>query len=284
MGVGQIIDGAIKLYRRNFRALITIVAAPLVPLALLEAFLLRNARPTSPTFDPNTTPTFSSAFQSAFPGRTLAVLGVFVVLHYLIVTPLLVAAVSRASADAYLGRPPTAGDVLRAALRRAPWVLATILVITLCQTVPAVLLVLPAVVARNPALLVLGILAAIPAVFFLYFRLILAPVTVMLEGRRAVAAAGRAWRLTRGAFWRTVGILVLAGLIAEVAGVILGLTGTLLGSVAGSLRWVPMGVLAAVGSVLTAPFITIVQVLLYFDLRIRKEGFDLALLAQQLQA
>lgn len=37
-----------------------------------------------------------------------------------------------------------------------------------------------------------------------------------------------------------------------------------------------------VGSVLTTPFLAAVVVIIYFDLRVRKEGFDLELLASQL--
>jgi hypothetical protein len=39
----------------------------------------------------------------------------------------------------------------------------------------------------------------------------------------------------------------------------------------------------AIGGSLITPFSLIVQVLLYFDLRIRKEAFDLSLMAQQLE-
>lgn len=38
-----------------------------------------------------------------------------------------------------------------------------------------------------------------------------------------------------------------------------------------------------IGGTLITPFGLIVQVLLYFDLRIRKEGLDLSLMAQQLE-
>jgi hypothetical protein len=41
---------------------------------------------------------------------------------------------------------------------------------------------------------------------------------------------------------------------------------------------------SAAASVVTTPFLTIVVVLLYFDQRIRKEGLDLSIMAQELQS
>ncbi|HEU4323173.1 MAG TPA: hypothetical protein VFS21_08465 [Roseiflexaceae bacterium] len=38
MGIGDILDAAIRLYRNNFRTMLTIGAALLVPVALLQLF------------------------------------------------------------------------------------------------------------------------------------------------------------------------------------------------------------------------------------------------------
>jgi hypothetical protein len=38
----------------------------------------------------------------------------------------------------------------------------------------------------------------------------------------------------------------------------------------------------SIGAILTTPFLTLVAVLLYFDARVRKEAFDLTLMARQL--
>jgi hypothetical protein len=44
------------------------------------------------------------------------------------------------------------------------------------------------------------------------------------------------------------------------------------------------GIFGAVASVLTIPFVAAVVAVIYFDLRVRKEGFDLQLMAQRIGA
>ena len=54
-------------------------------------------------------------------------------------------------------------------------------------------------------------------------------------------------------------------------------------TVANDAAWLPLAVGQALAQVLATPFSAMIAVLLYFDLRIRKEGFDLALMAQELK-
>ena len=110
------------------------------------------------------------------------------------------------------------------------------------------------------------------------------------SARDPPSALGRSWRLVRKSFWRVFGILLLAGIIVLVASSVLRLPFTVI-SAAFSSGSAPLAqaiqpsvaslVIGAVGSIIagaiTQPISAGVTVLLYVDLRMRREGLDLAL-------
>jgi hypothetical protein len=112
---------------------------------------------------------------------------------------------------------------------------------------------------------------------------------VVLEREGPVRALGRSWRLVRGSFWRVLGITLLAGLIVVVTAGVLQIPFSLIGALAGggsSLLPATGGsvagiLISAVGGVVAGavarPISAGVAVLLYVDLRMRREGLDLVL-------
>ena len=102
---------------------------------------------------------------------------------------------------------------------------------------------------------------------------------VVLENASPGRALARSWRLVNRSFWRVFGITLLAGLIVAIAGGILQLPFTLLGAAAGS--GIGGTVILVIGAIaagtVTRPITAGVTVLLYVDMRMRKEGLDLAL-------
>lgn len=262
MGVGQIIDAAIRLYRRSWKVFVAIVAWPLVPLALAQALAFRNVTPTLGSFNANNPPTtLGGAFSTVFPGHTAALLAAFSFIHYFLVFPFLTAAVSRAAGDMYLGRDVTVKQVYRVALGlfgAIVWVI--------------VLVAFP---------VALGLLLVIPGIY-LGVRLILSPIALMLEGARGGRALGRAWALTKGNWWRMFGLGLLTILLTYIVTAIAAVAFAILAHVAGPVGWVVSGVGSAAATVIVTPFTTIVLVLAYVDLRIRKEAFDLSILASQI--
>ena len=48
--------------------------------------------------------------------------------------------------------------------------------------------------------------------------------------------------------------------------------------------WLLRFVGASIAGIVTTPFLSMIPVLLYFDMRVRKEGFDLEVMARELQA
>jgi len=101
-----------------------------------------------------------------------------------------------------------------------------------------------------------------------------------------VAAMGRSWRLVEGRWWRTFLILFLVLLIWYVVQVALGgflsLASSLLGIVVS--QYVALAISQAIAvlvSALAIPVFQIAIVLIYFDLRVRREALDLFQLAQR---
>ena len=112
---------------------------------------------------------------------------------------------------------------------------------------------------------------------------------LMLEPVGVTGAIGRGFRLTRGQFWRTFGIALLTVVIANVAGSMLSLPASLLGPViAGTFspQYALLGLVltnaftAVVAAAFAAPFTTAVTSVQYLDQRMRKEAFDVELMAR----
>ena len=108
---------------------------------------------------------------------------------------------------------------------------------------------------------------------------------VVIEGKGPVAGLGRSWNLVRGSWWRVFGIGLVVAIIVIVAGTVIAIP---IGVIAGIAAFASgeaftlVGAIAgAVATILTAPFAYIAGTLLYFDLRVRKEGFDLDVLADE---
>src|SRR6266576_5513906 len=157
----------------------------------------------------------------------------------------------------------------------------------------AVLIALGVAGAPGGLLIAAGFLGAIASLvldvwFWTMFSMSAA--AVVLERQGPAHALGRSWLLVRKSFWRVFGILLLAGIIVLVASSVLRLPFTVI-SAAFSSGSAPLAqaiqpsvaslVIGAVGSIIagaiTQPISAGVTVLLYVDLRMRREGLDLAL-------
>jgi hypothetical protein len=109
-----------------------------------------------------------------------------------------------------------------------------------------------------------------------------APIVVALEGLSGRAALKRSKALSKGCFWRVTGFFVV---------VLLGMSLLFIGGNAlldwPSFRpasfWVSRLVLAVIQTGVAAPLWYISLVVLYYDLRARKEAYDSKLLAEELR-
>jgi hypothetical protein len=297
LNIADLLDQMVRIYRARFGDLIAIAAVILVPLAVVR--------------------TIAAAFWE--PGPELSELpvgfnmlmatggddtGITVLLTWLLV-PLMQAATAMAVSVYYLGGQTTLGDAYRFGLRRWLRLIGVALLVGLAAGAAALVVVIPISLlmgvimagigtgtGTGPAATVAIVLVSVAVMFAaligvvaIMVKLALAAYAVVLEDRRAVASLRRSWDLTRGHFWRVFGTLIVVGLFVLIINLIVILPVYLLLSAAqaGVPETVSNIVMAAVASLVelvTVPLQIIATVLLYYDLRIRKEGFDLAMMAE----
>jgi hypothetical protein len=123
------------------------------------------------------------------------------------------------------------------------------------------------------ALIVIGI----PLFFYILVSWFFFSAAIIIEGKGPTDAIGRSRELVRGSWWRVFGIgvvfflLILAlDLGALMATAIVGLANSAAGEVVGSVLFIFLSPIAPKGATL-----------LYFDLRVRKEGYGLATMATE---
>jgi hypothetical protein len=300
IAVGEILDGAFTSVRRNPKATLGIAAIVLTIAGVITtAASIALARVAGPVNLPSPGQTLSPAQTSQLLSNVVtylvpvaAVTVIVDLIVRLILTGLLTVVVGRG----VLGSRITAGQAWRIARPRLPALLGVTLWLMLVVIAPwavlagvLVLLGLSGAPAGPVvAAVLLGFLAA--AVLDVWFWVMLSMVTpvVVLERQRPLAALARSWRLVRRSFWRVFGILLLVAVIVGIAGLILGLPFTFAAGAAsfGNLgQALQPGItghfISAVGGIVsgtvTIPISAGVTVLLYVDLRMRREGLDLIL-------
>jgi hypothetical protein len=201
------------------------------------------------------------------------------------------------AAAAAVGRRLSLGEAW-AATRGKRWRLVGMMMLLLALSfliigaLVGVIVVLAATADTLTAVLLSVLLTVITMVgfAFLWIRIYyLAVPPLMLEPIGVFAALGRAWSLTRNQFWRTFGIALLTVIIANLAGGIISAPIGIVGQVAmaadpGGMGffWFIVGnsLATVVSSALVSPFITTVTSLQYIDQRIRKEAYDVELMAR----
>jgi flagellar biosynthesis protein FliQ len=266
LGIGEILDVGIKITTRHFGTLARAVLIVVVPLQLLAALVDLSAGDGTlssggssldtnefgdPEVDPDDVWTFLAALTVS------AVLG-------LLAQTIATGACFKAVTDAYLGRAPSWQGSTTFVLRR----LHSILWISFLTYL----------------LGGLALLACIAPGVWLFIAWTVAIPAFLTEGVKGRRALGRSFRLVRHFWWRTFAIIILGTILASlVSGLLVGLLTAVTFTSDNTLAFVIANFVASVAAgVLTTPFIAAVTIVLYIDLRVRKEGFDLALLAERL--
>jgi hypothetical protein len=282
--IGEILDVSINLFTRNFLTFLKILLVLVVPIQVLSVLIFVA---TVPSGEVATTGGFGGTGAVVDEDDVAAYAGgqiVIVVLGFLL-TALATAACFKALSDAYLGARPNAGSSLRYAGKR----LHSVVWIEFLRYLAVFLIFL------IPALLIFGgggggagliFLFAIPFAIFLWILFAVAVPALLFEGCRGSKALRRSSRLVKTRWWPAFGALLAALLIAIVLSAILGaLIGAVLVTDAGDSVFgvaVLSSLADGLAQLITTPFSAAVAVVLYYDLRVRKEGFDLELLAERL--
>ncbi len=201
-----------------------------------------------------------------FVEGTLLAYGVVAVISIALI-PFFYGAITYAACESALGRPVTAIGVLRGVLHRyfallGYWLLIGLMGVMFCL---------------------------IPLWVWIWVNWVLVMPVMFVENVGLGAAMGRSWRLVEGRWWRTLLIVFLMLVVFYVARIALSafiaLGQTLLQLVISSalVFWIS-GATSVIVDSLVNPLIQISLVLIYFDLRVRREALDLFQLARRITA
>lgn len=274
----EIVDAAFQLYRRHFSQLVTLSAAVFAPYVLIQ-LLVTGGQPIDE--------------EVAVAGTVALVLGAW--LFGSLAEACIVVAVS----NSYLRNDPDVGASLRQTLRRFGRVLLAVsakwFVIGFVSVVPVMIAAVVAAIVvagtggvgdgQSPAamiamvgvfgltMLVLGL----PLLLYFFGAYFAVPATVVLEGLGVIAGLKRSSALSKGHKWKVYGALGIPLVIFQLLQLVITLV----------TRGLPIpAVLAFVMeqgvTIVGYPIIAVIATLLYYDARIRKEGFDLEMMAAEL--
>jgi hypothetical protein len=259
-GIGEILDSAVVLYRARFTKLVRVAACVVIPVQALSALVLLSAQPDH--FTLNVTGTVSPQYDSNSVALQLGAVVVITIVSVLS-TALIVAVCARVVADAYIGRSSGAREAATAVRPRVFALIGTSLIVLISEGIGFVFCFVGALV---------------PLTFFA----VALPVLI-LEGVGISAAIGRSVTLTKAHVMHVLGLVLTAQLLAAVVNGALAEAVSLLLRSGGSTVAIVIAqsIANTIAGVLTTPFIATATVVLYFDLRIRDEAFDVQLMIQR---
>ncbi len=282
MSIGDILDTSFRLYRARFGTFLVIVLIAYVPFGLVNALFqtaigMQQQNPFAPGMRGEIVQPAESSVALALirpqfgggqidpdavataPDPAMAIAGgVGFFLFAVIVMPLCQGALAQNISAAYLNEDLSAGESYGRALPKLFRLLVASMLVGLA-------------VAFGFCLLVVG-----AVIFGLWFMLV-SPV-VILENNGAIASLKRSRELMRGNLDKgfKLGLAVfLIGAVFQLA----------IGFAVGMVPWPHPFLASFVGTVIPAVIVPVQlapSVLLYYDIRIRKEAFDLTRLAEQL--
>ena len=271
MTLSEILDGAISIVRAHFTDLVKIVAVVLVPVQVI-GFIILLVSPEATTdfligstdssgqttFDENGD-TVDIDWAAFWAGVAYSFLNSFAVL-------IATAAAYRFVSEAYLGFTIDWRESISYAFRKLHSLLWIVVLLGLGITVGFLFLIIPGI--------------------WLAFAWALAIPVLLSEDARGSKALGRSFKLVRHHWWKTFGTLFVAFLIVSLIQAGLGAVVGLVTADTSSQAFDAFltSVLYVVLYLISTPFTTAVLALIYFDLRVRKEGVDLSMAAEGIGA
>ena len=240
-GIGEILSTAFEIYKANAASLLMIVAIVVVPLTFISAFI------GGVVFAPETETitvlgeSVESSARTAGVAILVALVGAVI---GVIINAVLQAAIMRGAALGSIGDPVDIDASYKWGFARFGSVLLISILVGLAVAGGFILLI-------------------IPGVIFLVMFSVSIPALVV-ENLRGTDAMSRSWNLVKGSFWHALGVILVAAIITAIVGGIIGAIG--------GDNWFVSWIFQAIAQIITAPFAAIVSVLLYLDLRARRES------------
>ncbi|MCC3771001.1 hypothetical protein [Streptomyces sp. UNOC14_S4] len=293
LSVGEIVDGAVQVVRRQWRTALGVSLALAVGTQAVTTVLTSlwfHDAPDLQSISENADATPQELWE-ALRG-TLAGTGVawaVGLLGSIVATAMLTMVVSHS----ILGRTTTIGEAWRAARPQMPRMFGLLLLLPLLLCAVFAIGVSPGLVvtaagAEGPGagLIALGALAASVVGAWLWIRFSLAVPALMLEKQGVIASMRRSAKLVQGAWWRVFGVQLLGVLLTVMLTMVVQAPLSIVASFASGatmenpMSWpslVVAGIGGAISATLAFPVTAGMAALLYTDQRIRRESLDLEL-------
>lgn len=287
LGMGDVIDRVFGIYRARAIGLfvlgiILFVALVIAWIGLFFAFALSGRSTfqrlaTQPSSDPAALLT-SSAFLELVGGLVVfAIVGWIITLF---VGAIFTGAVIDAAAAAHLGQERSLATSFVVGFQSSLRIFLAGVLASIAVAVIGTVYTLLSATNNNVLIQLVLFVAYLFAIFFVEASWFVSPAVATIERHGPISSLRRSWSLSSGFRWRIVGLflllvvlfLVLLFLTAFVVGLILAVDRNL-GTIATFIA-----LFAAVP--LWMPLFFGTMTVLYYDLRVRKEGFDLQLAAE----
>jgi hypothetical protein len=247
--IGETLSAAFQLYRRHWRTLVAIAAVVVVPLTLLQYGIGHWVRTHGQQMQGQAE--VSTSFWAVASASLLAAL------VGLLLYQVLTGAITRTIAAEVTGQDLGLEQSYRFGFARLGPILVVSVLVGLATILGLIVFIIPGI--------------------YIGVRLAVSIQALVVEDKRGTEAMRRSWHLVGGHWWHAALTLLVAALIT-------GLVNAVITAPFSAGAWFLQGIAAAVATIVTLPYGALVGVLLYLDLRARKEPLDLDTLKANLQA
>ena len=255
MSIGRILDQAFRIYKSRFIRFIAIIAVIQIPISLIRVLtqtLLIQQEYSDEGVSINIVLAGSSNLLMVF----LMMLG----------QTLCSGALTRSVAETYLGRDMSVGQAYGHVLPKFLTLILASVLVSICVGFGFLLLVVPGVI------------------FSLWFAL--TTPAIIMEDLGATPGMSRSRTLVKGNLGKVFAVGFLAFVLMLVITLPFGFAGTFLNRVVAqdnqTIAVLISQLCETLGQLITTPIGAITSILLYYDLRIRKEGFDLQMMIESM--
>jgi hypothetical protein len=247
--IGELLSAALQLYRRHWRTLMAIAAVVVVPLTVVQYGIGHWFRSHGQQLQGQVE--VSTSFWAVASASLLAAL------VGLLLYQVLTGAITRNIAAEVAGQDLDLEQSYRFGFARLGPILVVSILVGLATLLGLIVFIIPGI--------------------YIGVRLAVSTQALIVEDKRGTNAMRRSWDLVGGHWWHAAFTILIAGLITAVVNAVITAPFS-----AGA--WLIQGIAAAVATTVTLPYGALVGVLLYLDLRARKEPLDLDTLNADLQA
>jgi len=249
--VTEIVDAAFQVYKRDAIEYVLVTAIAYAPLVVAQLIFIRGF-------------TLAASSRINLSSTTAIVLGLLGFFSYALMN----AAISRFSSDVYLDRPTGLAMVIRSVVPTVPRLIGATILFALVVMLGFIPVLIGAAIT-SALLIFLGVVFSFFWVFYAFARFFAVFQIIVLENRGIITAFSRSGVLSRGRKGHIILTLMLVIVIFSVLSIAVTMVAALMGNAAGSV------VLQSLYTVVAYPLIGITQMILYYDTRIRAEGFDI---------